>query len=131
MNKTYNQKENIYIYVLLLLVFVALYIWAVWLVNYHLYVLIVPAIIFILKIIKIKKNPEVPVIKLTDTEIHCLIFNKTFKYSEISHIHLNSKLFNGYLILKGVRKKEILNSVALTTNDQKEIREFITSKIEA
>jgi len=129
MNKTYNQKENSNTYIFLILLLIAVYIFGVWLVNYHLYIVIFPAIAFIIKIIKIDQNPEVPVIKLTDTEIHLLISGKTFKYSDISSIQLYSKYSNGHIVLKETNKKEILNSVAISMEDQKEIREFILKKI--
>lgn len=129
MNKIYNQKENINLYIFFIILFVALYIWAVWLVNYHLYLLFLPLIVLLIKVIKIKKNPEEPVIKPTDTEIHFLITGKTFKYSEIKHIHLNSKWTNGHLLLKATNKKEIINSVAISLDNQNEIRVFVLNKI--
>lgn len=129
MNKVYNQKENVNIYIGLLLLMITVYTWGVWLINYHSFILIGAVSLMIFKIIKISKNPEVPVVKLTDTEIELLITNKTYNYSEISMIHINSKWLNGHLILKESNKKQIINSVAISLEDQKEIREFVLSKI--
>ena len=128
MNKTYNQKENIYIYLFFLIVFAALYLVGVWIVNYHLYVLFPAFVIFLIKAIKLKKEPEEAVLKLTDTEIHFLKTGKSFKYSDIERIHLNSKWKNGFLILKSSKKKEYI-SAAISKEDQKEIRDFVTKKI--
>ena len=129
MPKVYSQKENINIYIALLVLFVVVYIWGVWLVNYHLFVLLAPAALMVMKIINIRKNPEVPVVKLTDTEVQLLLTGKSYMYSEISHFHMDSKFFNGYVILKESTKKQFINSVAISKDDQKEIREFVLSRI--
>lgn len=128
MNKIYNQKENINMYIFLLLLFVVVYVWGVWLLNYHLFILYPAFAIFLIKVIRLKKHPEEPVLKLTDTEIHFLKTGKTINYSEIEHIHLNSKWKNGFLTLKHSNKKQYI-SAAISMEDQKEIRDFVMKKI--
>lgn len=129
MNKIYNKKPNILIYILLLAVIVIVQIWAIEVMNYYSIVVILGALFLLMKIIKIKINPEEPVIKLTDTEIHLLTADKKIKYSEISDIRLNSKLSNGSLTLKETKKKVIIDSAEISRDDQKEILDFILNKI--
>ena len=59
-------------YIFLLLLFVVVYVWGVWLVNYHLFILYPAFAIFLIKVIRLKKHPEEPVLK--PPHLHYSIF---------------------------------------------------------
>jgi len=87
--------------------------------------------ISIAKIIGISKNPRTPVIELNENGLQLLTIKDTplYVFSNISEIHMEDRVFNGYLNLKDSKKKIRLDSVAIPLEDQREIAVFVTNKI--
>ncbi|GEM_PF-3672512 len=131
MTQTYYQKENVLLWYLVLTLCVGLVIFGYTLVKYFAWQVFPIIIIGVVKIYKLHKNPETPVIELDDNGIRLLTSKDKpfYRFKDISDIQMNSKSFNGFLKLKSQKKKVIINSVAIPIYDQKEIAAFVNSKI--
>ena len=132
MTKTYYKKENITVWYFLLALTIGLIIFGYVLAHYFAWQ-VVPLIgLVITKITKLSKDNVSPIIKLDDTSLTVLnpvLGDKNYLYSDISEIHLNSKLFNGYIKLKSQKKKIRIDSVAIDLVDQQEITKIVNAKI--
>jgi len=131
MTQTYYQKENIYLWYFVVLLCVGALIFGYTLVRYFAWQVFPIIVIGAVKIYKLHKNPETPVIELDENGITLLTAkdNPFYLFKDISSIQMNSKSINGFLKLKSQKKKVIINSVAIAIDDQKEIAAFVNSKI--
>ena len=132
MTKTYYKKENILVWYFLLALTIGLIIFGYVLVRYFAWQVLPLIIMTISKIFKLSKNNTSPIIELNNTGIKILnpvLGDQFYPYTDISEIHLNSKILNGYIKLKSKKKKIRIDSVAIDINDQKEISTFVNNKI--
>jgi len=132
MTKTYYQKENINLWYIITVMCIGVIVFGFMLIKYFAWQVLPIIAIGISKIIKLSKNPEVEAIALNEERITLLNLpnHASYLFSNIADIKLGSKFTNGYLVLKDTKKKVILNSVAISLEDQKEINALIKSKIE-
>jgi len=64
------------------------------------------------------------------TTINSKLGNQFYAFDDISAIHMNSKLLNGYIKIKSKKNKKIrIDSVAIDLVDQQEIENLVNSKI--
>ena len=133
MTKTYYKKENITIWHLLLLLVLGLIAFGYILIKQIVWQVIPLLAIAILKIQALKNNHINPIIKLNEdglTTINTKLGNQFYAFNDISAIHINSKLLNGYIKVKSKRNKKIrIDSVAIDLIDQQEIENLVNSKI--
>ncbi|WP_282049752.1 hypothetical protein [Maribacter aquivivus] len=131
MTKIYFKKENLLIWYFLLATGIGLLIFGWLLIEYFAWQALLLFGIAISKIISISKKPITPVIELNDEGITLLGLNDQpfYPFVNINKIHLDSRALNGYIKLKNPDKKIILDSVAISVKDQKEITAFINQRI--
>ena len=134
MTKTYYKKENITIWYFLLLLVFGLIAFGYILIKYIVWQVIPLLAIAIFKIQALKDNHISPIIELDDkglTTINPELGNQFYAFDDISAIHMNSKLLNGYIKIKSKKnKKTRIDSVAIDLVDQQEIENLVNSKIQ-
>jgi len=93
------------------------------LVNYFAWQVLPIIAIGIGKIITISKKPIQEAVLLNNDGIKLLnsLEQPFYPYSNIHKIKMESKLTNGYLVLKDTQKKVNINSVAINIEDQRDI----------
>lgn len=131
MTKIYFKKENLLIWYFLLATGIGLLIFGWLLIEYFAWQALLLFGFAISKIISISKKPITPVIELNDEGITLLGLNDQpfYPFVNINKIHLDSRALNGYIKLKNSGKKIILDSVAISVKDQREITAFINQRI--
>ena len=127
MNKTFHQQEKAWIYFGLAFLLLGVFLFGIWLVDYYTWVVIAPFIIVLGKGFR-SRNP-VPAVLLTEESISFLITDKLYRFEDIKNFNANSKWFNGSLRLKNKNKKIPVPTVALSLDDQKEITDYIKTKL--
>ncbi|MEP2240274.1 MAG: hypothetical protein ABJI22_18045 [Maribacter sp.] len=131
MTKIYYKKENLLLWYFLLAAGIGLPIFGWILIEYFAWQALPLIGIAIYKIISISNKPIIPVIELSDEGINLLSSqDKNFyPFNNIKKINLDSRALNGYIKLKNPDKKVILDSVAISITDQREIADFVNQRI--
>lgn len=133
MTLIFSKKEKPHIYFGLSIALLAVFYAGVHYVNYYPWVAI-PALLFTFsKALIIIKNPEVPVIQLDNDGITTLPLKKDgtsfYAYRDIESVKMQSIVLNGHIKLKEVKRKIIIDSVAIPKEKQQEIVRFINNRI--
>jgi hypothetical protein len=107
MTKTYQKKENLFLWYFILILCIGLLIFGWLLVKYFVWQAFMPIGIAVSKIITLGKKPTLDIIELNNEGIKTLSASNTsfYAYTNIESIHMNSKALNGHLRLKDSKKK--------------------------
>ncbi|WP_324028226.1 hypothetical protein QSV08_09925 [Maribacter sp. BPC-D8] len=131
MTRIYFKKENLILWYILFAMGIAVLIFGWLLIEYFAWQAILILSIAIYKIISISKKPITPVLELNDEGITLLGLNDQpfYPFVNINKIFLDSCTLNGYINLKTPNKKVILDAVAISMKDQREIADFVNQRI--
>ena len=131
MTRIYFKKENLILWYFLFAMGVAILIFGWLLIEYFAWQAILILSISISKIIGINKKPITPILELNDEGITLLGLkdHPFYPFANINIIHIDSRALNGYIKLKNPNKKVILESVAISIKDQREIAAFVNQKL--
>ncbi|MBJ2175703.1 hypothetical protein JBL43_15730 [Aureibaculum sp. A20] len=132
MTKTYCKKENVILWYFLLALGIGIMLFGWFLVKYFAWQAFLIFGVAIPKIISISKNPITPVIELNDKGLKLLTIAEQpfYEFSNIASIQMDSRSFNGKIKLKDAKKKIVIDSVAISLQDQQEIVAFVNQRIQ-